>query len=65
MHAHTHVAELYAVIAGFVSGGGIVRLAAYVSKALPPLPPNAGWWANFFYNLLKHATGIDPNSAKP
>lgn len=40
----------------------VQRFFAYLAKALPPLGANAGWFSTFAYNLLKNATGIDPNS---
>lgn len=45
-----------------LSTGAALRFAAYVAKALPPLRPDAGWWATFSYNLLHGVTGIDPSS---
>jgi len=49
-------------IAGFVTGGGVQRALVYVSKVMPPLPANAGWWAQFCYWLVKGVSGLDPNS---
>ena len=47
----------------FLTGGGASRVLIYVSKSLAPLPPNAGWWAQTFYSLVKNLSGLDPNSA--
>lgn len=59
MHQH---AELYSMLAGVVTGGGGLRFLVYVSKNLPPLPANSGWWTQFFYAMVKGGSGLDPNS---
>jgi len=53
--------EIYGV-AGVISGAGGQRFMVYVSKSLPPLPPRAGWWSQWFYNLVKGLSGLDPNA---
>lgn len=62
MPAH-HYAIYWSLIVGLITGGGGVRFLVYVSKAMPPLKPNAGWWAQLFYNLLKNTSGLDPSAA--
>jgi hypothetical protein len=57
---HLHIGIF---LTAFISGGGLVRVAIYVSKNLAPLPKDAGWWATTFYNLVKGASGLDPNSS--
>ena len=49
-------------IGAFIAGGGAGRVALYVSKSLAPLPANAGWWKTTAYNILKGASGLDPNA---
>ena len=58
----THAPLYWHYVVGFVTGGGLVRLLAYISKAVPPLPNSAGWWSQFGYQLLKGASGLDPNA---
>lgn len=49
-------------IGTFLGTATFQRFLAYIASAVPPLKPGAGWWATFAYNLLKGATGIDPNA---
>lgn len=49
-------------IGTFLGTATFQRFLAYMAGACPPLKANAGWWAQFGYNLLKGATGIDPNA---
>lgn len=58
---HHHVL-LLSVLVSFISGNGLSRILIYLSKKLPPLPKDAGWWAQFAYNLLGGASGLNPNS---
>lgn len=46
----------------FVLGSGGTRALIYISKKMPPLPSNSGWWAQFFYSIMKGASGLDPNA---
>jgi hypothetical protein len=59
--------EIHALYAmgGLITGGAGQRVLVYVSKAAPPLPPSAGWWQTFAYNLLKGASGHDPSTNQP
>lgn len=50
-------------ITSFVIGGGGVRFLIYVSKNMPALPKDAGWWTQFIYSLMKGASGLDPSAA--
>jgi hypothetical protein len=54
--AHKHI-EL--AVAGFVTGGGLVRVLHYIATQMPPLPPGSGWWTTLFYQLMKGASGHD------
>lgn len=64
-----YLAELYkwhpmlASAITFVLGGGGIRVVIYVAKKLPPLPKNAGWWAQFGYALVQGLSGLDPNAS--
>jgi hypothetical protein len=58
-----HYGIYWSLLIGLITGGGGVRFLVYVSQAMPPLKPNAGWWVQFFYNLLKNTSGLDPSSA--
>jgi hypothetical protein len=49
-------------LSAFFTGGGIVKFLVYVSKNMPPLPSNAGWWKTFGYSLLKGLSGLDPSA---
>ena len=63
MHEHSHLAAyLITSITSFFTGGGMVRTLTYVSKRLPPLPKDAGWWAQLAYSLVGGTSGLDPNS---
>ena len=55
-------AQVISVIAAFVSGGGVVKFLVYLSKAMPALPANAGWWKQLGYSLVKNASGLDPSA---
>ena len=61
-HIH-HTAIYWSLFIGAITGGGGVRFLVYISKAMPPLSANAGWWSQFLYNLLKNTSGLDPNAA--
>lgn len=58
--AHLHIGL---ALSGIIFGGGGVRFLIYVAKKLPPLGKDAGWWAQFAYNLVQGLSGLDPNSA--
>lgn len=47
----------------FMLGSGGTRALIYISKKMPPLPDKAGWWEQFFYSIVKGASGLDPNKA--
>ena len=53
---------LLTAIASFITGGGAFRYLLYISKVLPPLPSNSGWWAQAIYAIVKNVSGLDPNS---
>jgi hypothetical protein len=53
---------LFTTLTAFLTGGGAVRLMLYISKAMPKLPPNAGWWTQFLYAIVKGASGLDPSA---
>lgn len=57
-----HAPFYWHTVVAFITGGGLVRFAAYVSNAVPPLPVGAGWWSQFGYQLLKGLSGVDPNT---
>lgn len=57
----SHVHELN-LIGGILLGGGGARFLIYLAKQLPALPPNASFFATFAYNIVKGASGLDPNS---
>ena len=54
--------QILALVSSFIAGGGLVKLLVYVSKALPPLKSDAGWWRQLFYNLIKNTSGLDPSA---
>jgi len=58
-----HAGIYWSLFAGLITGGGGVRFLVYVSKAMPPCPSSASWFAQFFYNVLKNTSGLDPSSA--
>jgi hypothetical protein len=60
-----HSAALWQLIVAAGSGGGALRALNYISKQMPPLPPNAGWWKSFFYSLMKGASGHDATNNPP
>ena len=60
---HVHHLLLWGLLSGFVSGTGLTRALIYLSKKLPPLPKNAGFWAQFLYNVVSGASGLDPNAS--
>ena len=49
-------------LSAFIAGGGLVRFLVYVSAQMPPLPTNSGWWAQWFYKILKGTSGLDPQA---
>jgi len=63
MHPHSHmVGYLIASGTAFVTGGGAFRVALYVSKRLPPLPKDAGWWTQLAYSLVSGISGLDASA---
>ena len=54
---HAHHIELS--ITSFFTGGAGLRIALYVARQLPPLPPNSGWWTTLCYKLVSGLTGHD------
>lgn len=60
--SHRDWLAIWSAVVAFFGGGTLQKLSVYVSKNLPPLPANAGWWKQFFYNLLKNVSGLDPNA---
>lgn len=59
---HHSLSSIWTAIGAFVGGGVVQRFAVFVSKALPPLPPNAGFWAQWGYAIVKGVSGLDPNA---
>lgn len=57
-----HATHELRFVMGLIAGGGGIRFLVYVSKALPALPKDAGWWQQLFYNLIKGASGLDPSA---
>lgn len=53
---------LWTILFSVFSGGAATRFLVYVSSQMPPLPSGAGWWVQFFYKLVKGASGLDPSS---
>ena len=58
---HHHIL-LLSVLASFISGTGLTRVLIYIAQRMPPLPKDAGFWAQFAYNILHGASGLDPNA---
>lgn len=47
----------------FLAGTAGTRVLIYVSKQMPPLPKNAGFFTAWAYRVMKGASGLDPNKS--
>lgn len=57
-----HADHVIISVVNIVGTAAVYRFGVYVAKAMPQLPPNAGWWMTFIYNLFKNIIGVDPSA---